>query len=355
MSYKTSAFVAWGGRAALAAPFVALFGVAVGASIYADDVSDVAGSGRFTVATLSALVTLLLLGLGLVALYLRQQHALGRFGTGAFALALAGTMLAAGAAWDQVFTVPYLAKEAPAVLEGETSGSLLAGFFLSFSLFSLGWALFAIATRRAGVLPRRASTVLLVGAVLAFVPAPTALRLLVLTIGAALLARSAMAQTPRVSVALAVATALLIAGCGDEERLTEAETARRINDALGATSRQIQQQFHPVFQQLEGVPEDGPVPDRVHAQLEQRTSAIARTLRNTADEVAEFSPPEDAEEEVDSLVDAAREQADRLEELPERENLTVRELADAIEPPTDELRRLRDAGIRVQPPGGGEA
>jgi hypothetical protein len=192
MSDQTSSqrgFVSWAARAAMASPFVALFGVAVGASIYAEDVSEVAGSGRFTVATVTALAALLLLGLGLVGLYLRQQHALGRFGNGAFALALVGTMLAAGGAWDQVFTVPYLADEAPAVLDAETSGSLLAGFFLSFSLLALGWALFAIASRRAAVLPRGASTLLLVGAVLAFLPAPTALRLLVLTVGAAVLSR----------------------------------------------------------------------------------------------------------------------------------------------------------------------
>jgi hypothetical protein len=190
---RGSRVVSWGARAALASPFVALFGVAVGASIYSDDVSQVAGSGRFTVATVTALAALLLLGLGLVALYLRQEHAFSSFGTGAFVLALLGTMLAAGGAWDQVFTVPYLADESPAVLDADTSGSLLAGFFLSFTLLSAGWALFALASRRAGVLPRRACTVLLVGAVLAFLPAPTALRLLLLTIGAALLARAALA------------------------------------------------------------------------------------------------------------------------------------------------------------------
>lgn len=190
-------FVRWGGRAAIVSPFVALFGVAVGASIYADDVSEVAGSGRFTVATVTALAALLLLGLGLVALYLRQQHAIGVFGAGAFTLALMGTMLAAGAAWDQVFTVPYLANEAPAVLDTETSGSLLAGFFLSFTVLALGWALFAIASRRAAILSRRASTVLLVGAALSLLPAPTSLRLLVLTIGAALMSRAALAPAAR--------------------------------------------------------------------------------------------------------------------------------------------------------------
>jgi hypothetical protein len=184
--------VRWGARAAMASPFVALFGVAVGASIYARDVGAVAGSGRFTVATVTALAALILLTAGLVALYRRQEQALGPFGTAAFMVALVGTVLAAGGAWDQVFTVPYLASEAPAVLDSETSGSLLAGFFVSFTVLAIGWVLFAIATRRAGVLPRRSATVLLAGGVLAFLPAPTALRLLVLTVGAALLARAAL-------------------------------------------------------------------------------------------------------------------------------------------------------------------
>lgn len=342
--------VTWGARAALASPFVAVFGVAVGASIYSEDVSEVAGSGRFTVATATALIALLLLSLGLVSLYLRQQDALGPFGTAAFALALAGTVLAAGGAWDQVFTVPYLASEAPAVLDAETSGSLLAGFFLSFALLAVGWALFAIATRRAGVLPRRASSVLLAGAILAFVPAPTALRLLVLTIGAALLARAAAPRAARTSPAMAVIAALLVVGCGGEDRMSDEETAREITEALAATSSEIQRQFHPVFQQLEAVREDARVPRSVRARLEQPTSVVARELRETADRVDELDPPEDAEEALASLTESAREQATRLEQLPEREQLTVRELADAVEPPTEALRHLSEAGIRVQPP-----
>lgn len=189
--------VSWGSRAAVAAPFVSLFGVAVGASMYGDDLSDVAASAQATVASATALATLVLLGLGLVAIYLRQEDALGAFGTSAFALAFVGTTLAAGGAWDRLFTVPYLAENAPAALTTETSGSLLAGFILSFTLLSIGWALFAIASRRAAILPRTASTVLFAGALLAFVPMPTSLRLLPLAIGAALLARAATAPIRR--------------------------------------------------------------------------------------------------------------------------------------------------------------
>ena len=342
-------FVGWGSRAALASPFVALFGVAVGAPIYADELSEVAGSGRFTVATVTALLALLLLSLGLVALYLRQERALGAFGTGAFVLALVGTVLAAGGAWDQVFTVPYLADEAPAVLEAETSGSLLAGFFVSYAVLAVGWTLFAIATRRAGVLPRSGSTVLIVGGVLAFLPAPTALRLLVLTIGAALLARNALVRAPHASSALALIAALLIAGCGGADRLSENEAAQRIGAIFADPSGGLQQQFHPIFEQLEGVPERARIPARVAQRLEQPTGTVAQKLRAAANRVAQLEPPQHAEEEVASLAQAARGQAARLEQLPGREDLTVRQLADAVQPPTDELRRLRQAGIEVQP------
>lgn len=98
------------------------------------------------------------------------------------------------------------------------------------------------------------------------------------------------------------------------------------------------------------MPEEARVPDRVRVQLEQPARAVARELRETADRVSELNPPEEAEEELDSLVAAAGEQADRLDELREQEGLTVRELADAVEPPIEELRRLRAAGIQVQPP-----
>ncbi len=186
--------VGLGARAALASPFVALFGVAVGASIYTAEVGDVAGSARFTVATATALAALVLMALGLVGLHRRQEGALGRFGTVAFAVALVGTVLAAGAAWTQVFTLPFLADRAPVALEVETSGPQLAGFFSSFALLSVGWAMYAIATRRAGVLSRRGAGVMLAGAALAMLPAPTAARLLVLTVGVALVSR---AREPR--------------------------------------------------------------------------------------------------------------------------------------------------------------
>jgi hypothetical protein len=179
----------WGARAAVAAPILAVFSAVAGAPLYTDDLSDAAGTARFTITAASALATLLALGLALVAMYLVQAFRLGRVGHTGFLLALAGTVLAAGGAWDSLFTVPYLATEAPAVLDASTSGSLLAGYVISYLVLVAGWATFALASLRARVLPRAAAIVLLIGAVLAILPAPTPLRILVLSVGAALAGR----------------------------------------------------------------------------------------------------------------------------------------------------------------------
>jgi hypothetical protein len=189
-AHAQAGLVGWGARAGVAAPILALFGVIVGAPLYADDLSDAAASGRFPIAAAAALAALLALGLGLVAAYLAQEHRLGALGRAGFLVALAGTALAAGGAWDSLFTVPYLVEQAPAVLDRPTSGSLLAGYVVSYLVLVAGWALFSVATLRARVLPRAAGIVMLAGALLAVLPMPTPLRVLVLAAGVALAGRA---------------------------------------------------------------------------------------------------------------------------------------------------------------------
>ena len=181
----------WGTRAAFAAPVLAAFAIGVGAPIYADDLSDAAGTARFVIANAVTLGVLVALAFALVGLYLHAEPRLAPRGHAGFVVALLGTILAAGGAWDSLFAVPYVADKAPSVLDDPTGGSLLAGFFLSYLVFVIGWVLFASAGLRARIASKRASIVLIAGSVLAILPAPTALRLLPLTIGVALVARSA--------------------------------------------------------------------------------------------------------------------------------------------------------------------
>ena len=182
------ALVRWGARAAVAAPLVGVFSIAAGIPILTADMSEVGGSARWLLTTGAALAVLILLAVALIGLHRAQESALSRFGHASALLALAGTMLAAGGAWDTLVTVSYLADVAPAVLDRSTDGALLAGYITSYLAFSIGWACFAVATIRAGVLTRGPAIALLVGAVLAFVPAPTAMRTLVLAVAVALLA-----------------------------------------------------------------------------------------------------------------------------------------------------------------------
>ena len=172
----------------MAAPLVAVFAIGAGVPLFAADLRDVAGSARWMLATGGALAVLILLAVALIALYRAQEHAFTRFGHVSAFLALAGTILAAGGAWDSVFTVPYLADVAPAVLDRATDGALLAGYVSSYLLFAAGWGCFAVATLRARVLARGPAIALLAGSVLAIVPAPTAIRTLVLAVAVALLA-----------------------------------------------------------------------------------------------------------------------------------------------------------------------
>jgi hypothetical protein len=176
----------------VAAPIVALFAFVVGVPLYADEMSDAAGTGRFVVAGVAALLVLVLLALALVGLYARSERWLGTAGHVGFVIALVGTVLAAGGAWDSLFTLPYLADEAPAVLDKDTGGSLLAGFVISYLVMVVGWVTFATSMLRARVAPRGAAITLLVGSIIAILPAPTPLRLLVLSIGAALVGRAAL-------------------------------------------------------------------------------------------------------------------------------------------------------------------
>ena len=184
-----------GARVAVAAPVIGLFAVVVGAPLYTDDLSAAADTQRFVLTAGLSLAVLVALVFALVAIYLGSAHRFGRLGTVGFCVALTGTVLASGSAWDSLFTVPYLADHAPAVLDRNTDGSLLAGAVISYLALVLGWVLVAVASLRAKVVPRAAAIVLLVGAVLAIVPAPTALRLLILALGAALCGRAILRQS----------------------------------------------------------------------------------------------------------------------------------------------------------------
>lgn len=90
----------------------------------------------------------------------------------AFSVALVGTVLMAGSMWMEVFLVPVIAADAPALLEAGEPPLLTAGFTISTAVFALGWVMVAGAALRTRAFPLPAAVLLAVGAVLFFVALP---------------------------------------------------------------------------------------------------------------------------------------------------------------------------------------
>ena len=133
-----------------------------------------AGGTHAFESTLRMLAFVVLLPLGLVGLYTRQSEAAGPLGLLGFLAAFAGTGLVAGFLWTNTFVAPELARSSPQLLEmGPPPGRTL-----SLLVFGVGWALFGLASLWAGVYPRQAAMLLIIGAVigtvlnLAFLPVP---------------------------------------------------------------------------------------------------------------------------------------------------------------------------------------
>jgi hypothetical protein len=168
-----SNLVRWGGLATLASALLAilsfvLYLVVVGGS----RISEAATSTAFFLPSGAQLLAMVLLLVGLVALFARQAEVFGALGLAGFLLALIGTAMAAGALWSQVFVVPHLAQAAPEVAD-RGAGSVLAGYLLSFLLFGVGWLVFGVAMLRTRAFPRWAVILLIVGAVISILPLPS--------------------------------------------------------------------------------------------------------------------------------------------------------------------------------------
>jgi hypothetical protein len=133
----------------------------------------------------------------LAGLVLAQEGRAGRLGRTGAALALLGGTLVVGDLAKEAFGLPL----APEQL-GDPAGYYLAVVVVSFGLLAAGWAVTAVALRRAGVLRGPATALLVVGAVLAFPPIPGAYVTLLLGIAVA----TAALRRPAPLVAPAPAT-----------------------------------------------------------------------------------------------------------------------------------------------------
>ena len=135
--------------------------------------SEEAATGSFALTSGMSLLAAVLFLFGLVGLRLRQSEQAGVLGGVGFALAFLGRALAVGPSWALLFVAPSVAVEAPEFLDAEqVAGPLNAGFILTSLVLAAGWALFAFAALRAGTYPRWVAIVLVVAALIQFLPFP---------------------------------------------------------------------------------------------------------------------------------------------------------------------------------------
>lgn len=137
-----------------------------------DSFGEVAASATFAVQGLLLTILAMLLLVALVGVYASQAEAAGVLGSVGFLVALTGTALLVGRAWDQTFLFPAIAQAAPAFMESDPTSLERAGSVLSLGLLVAGWLVFAVSTLRARIYPRAAAVLLLIGVVVGAVPLP---------------------------------------------------------------------------------------------------------------------------------------------------------------------------------------
>jgi len=136
---------------------------------------NLGGEPSTTVSAIQSGLTLLagiLLLVGLAGLYSRQLEDGGLLGMVGFLVAFCGTVMAVGVFWADAFIAPSLAQEELRLLDAAPPRALAAGFTLSYGSVALGWLLFGVATLRTGLYPRAGGVLLIIGAVLTWLPLP---------------------------------------------------------------------------------------------------------------------------------------------------------------------------------------
>jgi tetrahydromethanopterin S-methyltransferase subunit E len=131
-----------------------------------------AASTSWLILLILSIVAAFLVLMALMGLFARQAEEFGRFGLAAFVIASFGTVMNIGYNWGGSFIVPELASAAPDFLDQVADSPpaiIAAGFISTFTLFALGWLLFAIASLKTKTLPALPLWLMIIASILGLV------------------------------------------------------------------------------------------------------------------------------------------------------------------------------------------
>jgi len=159
----SSNLIRWAGLSAVAAGVL----LAAGGIIHLADDPALLATNSWAIANYLILGSVIVGLLGIFGLYARQVEEAGLLGLVGFLMLFVALVLFAGLAFFEAFFVPVLAAEAPEFLFAEeiSFGVLETIIPLGGLLQSIGGLLFGIAIIRAGILPRWAAIVFIIGVV----------------------------------------------------------------------------------------------------------------------------------------------------------------------------------------------
>jgi len=140
-----------------------------GLRITSSDIATIVVSSAWITSLTLELISYILILLTLVGLYAHQVTKAGTLGFIGFLIAFIGQTLDVGRNYVMAFIAPFLAREAPALLESrgmEMPSPLREAVLVTIVFLIIGYVLFGIATLRARILPRGGAILLIIGGVL---------------------------------------------------------------------------------------------------------------------------------------------------------------------------------------------
>ena len=139
------------------------------------------------------------------------------------------------------------------------------------------------------------------------------------------------------AIVLAAASLGAVAGCGGEERLSREAFSER----LQTIDRRGGELWERLAQRAQDLKPDEPLP----ADVSQAMTEVIEFQEQAAAELAELNPPEEAEEEVEMLIEALRERTVAFEQaiaagrFTQRQSEQITQSGDRIDEAFEQLRK----------------